>query len=1218
MEFEEAIKLTLKEWEDNPKLQENENQFISKYSSLFQLENIDQLTSDQFREFIGELISNLPTTTNLEPMYMGHLVKDMKRLKELLKILLDEKIPINDRIKKVRTGEHEGGYFKYEIFSAVLFVSNPKKFSFINDTVIVALEKLRFYLNFNKEKIWDSYLESNDKIKKIEEKHKLDSWQLHWVWKKIAEDNTTKLDPKQKEALSFYYDHFLNKWEDYDKINQERNKKSIRLNELLSEQLVDTLTKEQVTEIVTSLWTGTLFPKNVARDNDIKKIRKSLKYLLYGDGDPFLRYENFLKNPQYDLRGFGEHRVSELLAKVRSDLDIAIVNEPVENLVQRLGYKITSDKKEIAEKYREYNAFVKSIRNEFNFRSTDETDYFFYFINYFSKFIPNTKETLPIFENGEFMFVEEDFNSTTEKKEDSTFLHERFKLLRTALENKLSPEFLKEIYLNKHWSQAGRYLPYHWLGFVPKKVKKPKTEIQFQVDIHSDYFESIVWIDQLAKDKLKKAIEKIEQNKAKFLELIGKLPPDYWLGSHGSSKSWKGEDSEAGKFDQVNLDNLLELMKKRDAEFYIGSWFDKEDTIKQGLQITDTVSQTFENLVPIYEFFSGTKIDGDFFILISYPDSKYADVEGKQYQYDSNKANYTKLSNDSKVILQGKQNDQVVFLGHGTIKSIDKKQSKSKEKRKVTDLIAKYKNYEKFDPIKVRSEQIYSQLKSLPEYGSQPPSILPIPRNLFNTIIGKPVVSPPSVEYSDYEKLLKEKKQIIFYGPPGTGKTMTAIQLAKSFVAKNKSQNKNFEGVLPSTSHQDPNYIKTLTDDQYAKFVLDMIKNEANSQGYDLVQDSTDYHVTLKNPSKEIKIGFRFSSSTKINPTSMWTEIPKRMIDFLSQTEKQNQFLILINNSVKNFVTLPYMIEQKYAKFQTDNTSGRFDSTGKDAHAFKINITEDNAELPARDGTYTKTVYDCSNFVRNIKILFDYYLRSITFHPSYSYEEFVEGIRPKLQSSHISYELKNGIFKEICIDARNDPTHNYLLLIDEINRGNIPKIFGELITLIEDEKRENSYVSLTYSKEPFTVPKNLFLIGTMNTADKSLTQLDIALRRRFSFIELMPDYTLIDSTIDGINLKDILFKINKKIRNKIGRERQIGHSYFMKERKPIVTIEYLQMAFVNEIIPLLQEYFYEDYKKLYEVLGPGFINKDEEELEKKWKVDKDSFIQALGKIPKDD
>lgn len=166
----------------------------------------------------------------------------------------------------------------------------------------------------------------------------------------------------------------------------------------------------------------------------------------------------------------------------------------------------------------------------------------------------------------------------------------------------------------------------------------------------------------------------------------------------------------------------------------------------------------------------------------------------------------------------------------------------------------------------------------------------------------------------------------------------------------------------------------------------------------------------------------------------------------------------------------------------------------------------------------------------------------------------------------------------------------YVLIIDEINRGNVANIFGELITLIEDDKRGKLSVKLPYSNEDFSVPKNLYIIGTMNTADRSVEALDTALRRRFSFEEMMPRYDLdeLKNTVCGHTLETILKTINNRLRVLKDREHQIGHSYFMK----VATEAQLTSVFFDKIIPLLQEYFYGDYEKIQMILGDGFVVKD--------------------------
>jgi 5-methylcytosine-specific restriction protein B len=213
-------------------------------------------------------------------------------------------------------------------------------------------------------------------------------------------------------------------------------------------------------------------------------------------------------------------------------------------------------------------------------------------------------------------------------------------------------------------------------------------------------------------------------------------------------------------------------------------------------------------------------------------------------------------------------------------------------------------------------------------------------------------------------------------------------------------------------------------------------------------------------------------------------------------------------------------------------------------------------------------------------------LTRVTFHPSYAYEDFIEGFRPQQSASGtMQLILTDGVFKRVCDTARNDPSNKYVVLIDEFNRGNIPKIFGELITLIEEDKRGVT-VQLPQSGANFSVPENVFIIGTMNTADRSIHLLDTALRRRFRFIELLPDSDLLEGrTVGALALDAFLDGLNDEIRKRFGRDKQVGHSMFFQNGQIVDTPEAFASIFRYELLPLLQEYLYDDYRALRDLLG---------------------------------
>ncbi len=228
-------------------------------------------------------------------------------------------------------------------------------------------------------------------------------------------------------------------------------------------------------------------------------------------------------------------------------------------------------------------------------------------------------------------------------------------------------------------------------------------------------------------------------------------------------------------------------------------------------------------------------------------------------------------------------------------------------------------------------------------------------------------------------------------------------------------------------------------------------------------------------------------------------------------------------------------------------------------------------EIDPSDRAAVKAKYD--QLVAEGQIVFT------TFHQNYGYEDFIEGLKPITVDGNVSFNVEKGVFVKIANLALDNPDKEYVLVIDEINRGNISRIFGELITLIEEDKRfgEDNFIQVTLPfGDQFFVPNNLYIIGTMNSADKSISLIDVALRRRFSFINIEPNKKIVPR-----DLRDIFETLNTHLSIELNSsDLLIGHSYFIGK-----SLNDIESIFNQNVIPLLYEYFYDDEKKVVSALG---------------------------------
>lgn len=452
-------------------------------------------------------------------------------------------------------------------------------------------------------------------------------------------------------------------------------------------------------------------------------------------------------------------------------------------------------------------------------------------------------------------------------------------------------------------------------------------------------------------------------------------------------------------------------------------------------------------------------------------------------------------------------------------------------------------------------------------------------------------------------------KNQILYGPPGTGKTYNAIYRALEIINRDKykdiieDSNKRDEAVSIFNQLLEDGQIAFCTFHQsygYEEFV-EGLRSSASGLGFE-PKDGVFKHICERaTGNKKARIAKYDFDVNKINFYKMSLG-EKNVDDDIYEYCINNNYIALGRGGDVDYKSCKTIedIRKEYLDNIPNSSVSDFDIDA--IKRFKLLMKNGDIVIISDGNKMAKAIG---------KVIGDYTYISES-EISYKHFRSVEWLYVG-DSIDVSKILKNKIFSQQCIynlskqdinidDVRSrvgnkeynddlcDASNNYVLVIDEINRGNISKIFGELITLIEEDKRIGApnelRVTLPYSGNKFGVPSNLYILGTMNTADRSIALLDTALRRRFEFFEYMPNEGLLPTDVDGINVKEFLSIINKRIEYLFDREHTIGHAYFIKDN---LDFDGLVSIMKNKVIPLLQEYFYGDYDKISLVLG-GYTN----------------------------
>lgn len=505
----------------------------------------------------------------------------------------------------------------------------------------------------------------------------------------------------------------------------------------------------------------------------------------------------------------------------------------------------------------------------------------------------------------------------------------------------------------------------------------------------------------------------------------------------------------------------------------------------------------------------------------------------------------------------------------------------------------------------------YENLKKLNYINNAPQGSIKITDNDFIKFLNNHFEGKTMNMEKAQENCISIPLNQILYGPPGTGKTYNTVIKAMEIINPNcieyneKGYVSNYSDVKKKFDKAKNNHqIEFVTFHQsysYEEFV-EGIKPDLDSKDVKYILNEGIFKVICKN-AKQIKTD---KTSNAIDFTT--TRIFKMSLGANWENETEDIYNYCLNNNV---VALGWGRDKDFSNCNTIEDFKTLDDTwgAKAVEIFKnwmrigdiILISNGNSNIKAIaqiTGEYEfhndREIRYCQ--FRNVKWLYSgedipvskFYDKKLSQQSIYGFY-----LSEKEGKQYYNSTIDTNILNEIITGNINRfKQQPYVLIIDEINRGNISKIFGELITLIEEDKRENLSVQLPYSHETFTVPKNLYIIGTMNTSDRSIASIDIALRRRFKFKEMMPKSDLVADF--GVEFNKIFDDLNNKIKLLLDRDHQIGHSYFINTKynneNGNNNISTLKEIWFSEILPLLNEYFYCDWEKLNLII-PNFLVK---------------------------
>lgn len=548
-----------------------------------------------------------------------------------------------------------------------------------------------------------------------------------------------------------------------------------------------------------------------------------------------------------------------------------------------------------------------------------------------------------------------------------------------------------------------------------------------------------------------------------------------------------------------------------------------------------------------------SKIENTYLLLLQQPTSIWNDKEGKEYEYGDNVVNYRKIARDVRVIFRKTKDENgnrlkggMKFFGHGKISSVMDTGEKGKtlEGNPYDKKIAYISNYGDLDLEESKRKEIENKVKALGNFNRQN-AIIPIPMDLYHFIVGDETDlngGEGKVESDElYEKIREEcaKRNLDFEPNPSE-------LAAKGFLISNKNKEFNIYGNILS-SKMEPEIWQGITNRLYQFY------ESNNSQNFVVISDKVKNNF-LPLPFELLKpVIYEQKSGNDINKNFNIRRDPY-------QLSSNNFPLSLYVNNMEVIFALPTLMQKIHYSVE-------------DIKDIEQRLLE-KGQLIFYGPPGTGKTFVAEAFAKYFTVK-DENIELIQFHPSYSYEDFIEGIRPNETGG---FSKKPGVFKRFVEECSKSHYERFVLIIDEINRGDIAKIFGELIYLLLNR---NKKITLTYSskeQDKFAIPTNLYIIATMNSQDRSIAFLDYAIRRRFSMKKFYPDMRVLKTWLDQnsqyMNIEGIissLKSINKIISDRMDEDFQIGQSYFME-----IDMGYdkVQRIIKYDLEPLVEQYFF--------------------------------------------